>query len=160
VNATCTTAAAVGTASRPVAAGTAARRTLAAVVAVVAAGLLGLAGWLTPAGAGLGTHEQFGLPPCGWIVMIDLPCPTCGMTTAFAHAADGRMVRAFAVQPFGAALAVATAAAALLGLYVALTGSAIASVLGRLWSPRLLWAITGFALAAWAWKILVYRGWL
>src|SRR5690606_33691507 len=52
-------------------------------------GVLGLAPWLTPAAAGHGTHGQLGLPPCGWVLAMGRPCPSCGMTTAFAHAADG-----------------------------------------------------------------------
>ncbi len=64
---------------------TALRRVVGAGVAVGAVSLLGVAAWLDPSPEGLGTHSQLSLPPCGWILTMDLPCPTCGMTTAFAH---------------------------------------------------------------------------
>ncbi|NBO19844.1 MAG: DUF2752 domain-containing protein, partial [Proteobacteria bacterium] len=41
--------------------------------------------WLTPDARGLGTHEQLGLPPCGFYLWYGLPCPSCGMTTSWPH---------------------------------------------------------------------------
>ena len=48
---------------------------------------LGIARALTPAPAGFGTHEQLGLPPCAFLHWTGFPCPSCGLTTCFAHAA-------------------------------------------------------------------------
>jgi hypothetical protein len=44
------------------------------------------------------------------LIQTGLPCPTCGMTTAFAHTVRGQWGRAFWVQPAGFALALATIA--------------------------------------------------
>ena len=65
--------------------------------------VLGLAGLkLSPDPSGLGTHQQLGLPPCGFIAMSGgYPCPSCGYTTTFTLAAHGRLIDAFANQPFG-----------------------------------------------------------
>ncbi len=52
-------------------------------------GVLGVAAWLTPNPAHYGTHQQLGLPPCTFAVIAHKPCPTCGMTTAFAHVMHG-----------------------------------------------------------------------
>lgn len=135
------------------------RRLIGGAVALPAAGILGIAAYLEPSPAGLGTHSQLvNLPPCGWIVTMDLPCPTCGMTTAFAHAAEGQLLAAFLTQPLGGVLAVVTAMVLLVGSYVALTGTPIAGLFGRLWSPGAAWAIGGFAAAAWIYKILSYKG--
>ena len=65
---------------------------------------------LTPNPHGHGTHTQLHLPSCPWPQTVGGPCPTCGMTTAFAFAADGRFLRSFLTQPCGFALALMTAA--------------------------------------------------
>jgi len=142
----------------PVAASsTAPRRLVGAGVAVGAASLLGVAAWLDPSPQGLGTHSQLRLPPCGWILTMDLPCPTCGMTTAFAHAADGNLVGSFVAQPMGAALAVATAIALLLGTYTVATGSRVAALFGRLCNRRAAWLLGTAFVAAWVYKIIAYK---
>ncbi len=131
---------------------------MAAVVAMAAATILGLAAYLEPSPTGLGTHTQLAMPTCGWIVTMDLPCPTCGMTTAFAHAANGNPVAALGAQPMGAALALVTAMALLVAGYVAVTGSVVGSIFGRLWSGRTAWILAVAVTAAWAYKVLVYKG--
>ena len=136
---------------------TAVRRGVGAGVAVGAAGLLGVAAWLDPSPEGLGTHSQLSLPPCGWILTMDLPCPTCGMTTSFAHAADGNLVGSFIAQPMGALLAVATAIALLVGTYTVATGSRVAALFGRLLGRRAAWLFGTAFVAAWVYKIVAYK---
>ena len=145
-------------AGRPASASTAFRRIAGALVAFGAAVILGLAAYLTPAEAGLGTHEQLNLPACAWVTLMDVPCPTCGMTTAFAHAANGDLLAAGLTQPLGLLLALGTAMALLLGTYVALTGSPIAGMLGRYFTARTAWLLAALALAAWLYKVLSHRG--
>jgi hypothetical protein len=135
------------------------RRAIAAVVAIGAACVLGLAAWLTPSPTGLGTHSiEMNLPACGWITLMDLPCPTCGMTTSFAHAANGNLLRSFLTQPMGCLLAIATAVALLAGLYIATTGSRLGILFTRLWGRRTGWWIAGVAVFAWGFKVLSYKG--
>jgi hypothetical protein len=52
-------------------------------------GLLAIAAALRPSPMGYGTHEQLGLPPCTFLTLFGRPCPTCGMTTAWAHLVRG-----------------------------------------------------------------------
>src|SRR5512145_2822585 len=136
----------------------AARRASGAAVAGAASAVLGVAAWLEPAPAGLGTHTQAGLPGCGWVTFMDLPCPTCGMTTAFAHAANGDLAASLAAQPFGAVLAVATAAALLVGTWVAVSGACLTPLVARLAGRRSAVAVVAGILAAWVYKILSYKG--
>jgi hypothetical protein len=75
-------------------------------------GLLATAAWLTPNPRGMGTHQQLGLPPCTIVAWYGVPCPSCGMTTAWAHLLRG--------QPIAAARA--NAGGALLGLLAAVCG--------------------------------------
>lgn len=133
------------------------RRVIGGAVALGSTTLLGLAAWLEPASAGLGTHSQLNLPPCGWILTMDLPCPTCGMTTAFAKAADGNLIGAFAAQPMGAALAVGAAMALITGAWTAATGSRVAWLFGRLLTRRTAWLLGVAFGAAWVYKIIAYR---
>lgn len=139
----------------PAAAGS--RRFLGAAVAAAALCLLGVAAWLRPSPTGVGTHLQLGLMQCGWVIAFGKPCPTCGMTTAVAHAAHGHFPAAVIAQPMGAALALAASAAFWIGLHVALTGSSLGRVCGNLLRPRVLWLLAGAAGAAWAYKLLVWR---
>ena len=74
--------------------------------------VLGVAAWLHADPRGVSTHEQLGLPGCTFLQTTGMPCFTCGMTTAFTHAAHGHLLAALYTQPGGAVLAVLTAAAA------------------------------------------------
>jgi hypothetical protein len=73
------------------------------------ASVFGLAAWLKPDASGLGTHTELGLPPCGFYVVFHKPCPSCGMTTAFAWMMHGHPLKALKTQPAGVAVFLAAA---------------------------------------------------
>ncbi len=135
-------------------------RWAAAILALGCAAILGVAMWLTPSPAGIGTHQQLGLAPCGWATGMNMPCPSCGMTTAFTYAAHGSLLNSFLVQPMGAILALATATVLVVSTYVALTGSMVGHALSSRISPRFLLVFGLVALLAWGYKILLHRGYL
>jgi uncharacterized membrane protein len=69
-------------------------------------GLIASAGLITarllqPSPHGVGTHEQLGLPPCVFLHLTGIPCPGCGLTTSFAHAARLQFYESVITQPFG-----------------------------------------------------------
>ena len=68
-------------------------------------GLLTLARALPPNPSGFGTHRALGLPPCTALHYFGIPCPTCGMTTAWAHLLRGDLPQAWACNPGGVCLA-------------------------------------------------------
>lgn len=111
-----------------------------------------------PSGAGFGSHTQLGIAKCSWPTTWGIPCPTCGMTTAFAHTMRGQWGAAIRVQPMGWLLAV--------WVVGGMCFSATACLTGRTWrinwyrvSPVFVAAIVvGLGLAAWGYKILVMRG--
>src|SRR5215213_5852775 len=37
----------------------------------------------------MASHQSLGMPPCRFKDMTGLPCPSCGMTTSFAHLVKG-----------------------------------------------------------------------
>lgn len=126
----------------------------------IAAGLFAVlltAAWLTPAPGGHATHTQLGLPECGWVMKFGKPCPTCGMTTAFAWAAHGDFVRSFLAQPFAAVLVVVSAAGFWGAVHVAATGSRIGDAFAAALRPRLLWVLAATVLAAWAYKFVTWN---
>lgn len=141
-----------------VSSGRTSRQIVGLVVFLGCAAILSLGAYLTPASEGLGTHEQLNMPPCGWIMLMDLPCPTCGMTTAVTHAAHGNLVTSFTTQPMGFLFALATTMGLFIGGYTAATGSRVGVVLGSMWTRRFTWTLIGLVLAAWIYKIASHKG--
>jgi hypothetical protein len=80
-------------------------RRLVGLSAIGLLALLAVAAWLEPDPQGLGTHQQLGLPPCTFRTLFGLPCPTCGMTTAWAHLVRGELGGALRANAAGALLA-------------------------------------------------------
>lgn len=111
---------------------------------------------LHPSGAGHGTHTQLGMPECGWVVAFNKPCPTCGMTTAFSHAAHGQFAAALTDQPMGTLLAVFTASVFWGGLHVGVTGCRLDRLVRVVLSPRMLWFVAALAMGAWGYKLLTW----
>ena len=64
-----------------------------------------IARWLDPDPSGRGTHRQLGLPVCHFYWVTGTPCPTCGMTTAFAWFVRGGFDQSFRANPAGLFLA-------------------------------------------------------
>ncbi|MCK6476501.1 MAG: DUF2752 domain-containing protein [Phycisphaerales bacterium] len=130
-------------------------RILAGLVAVLLLGWLVLGSALAPDGSGIGTHRQLGLPPCGWILAFSKPCPTCGMTTAFANAAHGRLGASLAAQPFGTLVAVGAAIGFWTCLHAACTGVSTGRVYAFLLRPAWVWTALALLAASWGYKLAV-----
>lgn len=135
-----------------------ASRAVAGLVLVACSSFLLVAAGLDPNPAGIGTHCQLGMAPCGFVEQAGLPCATCGMTTAVALAADGRLIDAVRVQPAGATLAVVAAAVALLAAWSLLSGMRLTPVWDALWNLRSFVAASVLVLGAWLYKIAAYHG--
>jgi hypothetical protein len=120
-----------------------------ALLALGLVGLLGLSRRLEPDPRGFGTHLQLGLAPCVFREAAGYPCPTCGVTTAFAWFARGQFGPAWRANPGGLALA-----AACLALVPWLAGSAAR---GNPWPTRSAQGpLAGLLLAIAAWTVLAW----
>lgn len=101
--------------------------------------LLAVARTLSPVAAGLGTHQQLGLPPCSMQVLLAMRCPACGMTTSWSHWTRGHWWAAAQANVGGCALAFVAVAVVIVAARVTWTGrsprSRTLTVLG--------WAIVG-----------------
>lgn len=116
---------------------------------------LGVAVWLRPDERGFGTHQQLGLSPCGMLLLSGYPCPTCGMTTSFAHTVRGQWVRAAHAQPGGFALALACAGFALVALRSVFTGRVPMRLLLWLTPMRIVVILLVLLFGGWIYKLLV-----
>ena len=126
----------------------------AAVAVAGCLGFLGIARALEPEARGYGTHRALGISPCSVPLVTGYPCPTCGMTTAFAHAVRGEWIRAFNAQPAGWALCVAVMAVAGLALSVLITGKTWRVNWYRVSPVWTTLALVGLLLGGWGYKIV------
>jgi hypothetical protein len=129
-------------------------RLIAVGVFVGSMAILGVARWIDPDTKGVGTHRQLGLRPCGFLITTGLPCPTCGMTTAFANTVRGRLWRAAQAQPAGTLLALLTAALACLALVVMITGRRLEINWYRINPMHVLIGGIAVFLGSWIFKIV------
>jgi len=114
---------------------------------------LGVATRLQPSASGLGTHQQLGLPPCTLRLIWGMRCPSCGMTTSWAHAVRGQWSEGFNANVGGMLLA--------LGDGIAIAVMSAATWWGRwphrgwlvaaAWGMVLIWTIL---IAQWACRLL------
>lgn len=130
------------------------QRLIAAAVAIVCLTILTLAGFLKPDPQGLGTHTQLNINACGFYERSGYPCPTCGMTTAFALTVRARIYEALLAQPAGTLAALATMFTAAVAGYIACAARQVN------WLSRINWTITLIIAAtccgvAWAWLCLL-----
>jgi len=130
-------------------------RAQAAGVLAVSLGVLAVAVWLKPDPAGFGTHEQLGLAPCSMLVLTGYPCPTCGMTTAFACTVRGQWGAAIAAQPGGFVLALGTMTAGVLAAVVLVRGRGWRGPWHRVSPTFAILAVTVLMLLGWGVKIVI-----
>jgi hypothetical protein len=126
--------------------------------------VLALAAWLTPDPAGVGTHRQIpflgpghSIPPCGFLEVTGIPCPSCGYTTTFALAMHAQFWTAIKNQPMGFLVWIG---------FCTMLPVSLASALGGV-SPlratdhwRWKWLLVGFVslwLLGWIYKIGMLR---
>ena len=118
------------------------------------AGVLALGAYLRPDPRGFGTHTQLGTGPCGMLIMTGYPCPTCGMTTAFAHTVRGQWLRAFWAQPAGFVLAVGTIVATGVAAWTLVRGRWPRVQIPALSPYRLFAGLLVLLLGSWVFKIV------
>jgi hypothetical protein len=124
-----------------------------AVLGLAAILLLSL--WFKPDPRGLGTHEQLWLRPCSSYALTGLPCPFCGMTTAFAHMARGEIRDAALAQPAGALGFIACVALLPIAIGAAISGKNAIGAATKLPWGKLSWIFGVMMAASWLFKIAV-----
>ena len=123
-------------------------------VTAAAAFVVCVSAWLAPSPTGVGTHCQLGMPPCAFHLATGLPCPSCGMTTAFAHMARLNIVAALDAQPFGTALSILVVAAGVAALYCAVFNRSLLGIASRIFTKRTAVIIILVFLLTWAFQVI------
>jgi len=129
-------------------------RIVLAALALAAWAIVLVAMVLVPSPSGLGTHEQLGLQPCAFHRITGRPCPGCGMTTAFAAMAHGRVLDALKAQPFGAVVFVLVLVAGLVLGAAAVSGRSVKPMLYSQKAPLVIYGLVILWLLGWGFKTL------
>lgn len=125
------------------------RRLLWAALSCAAFAVLAIARTLHPDPSLLGTHVQLGLPPCAFLTLIGLPCPTCGLTTAFAHMARLEITMAARAHWLGPLLFAMDVAAIPLCAFAGTRALPFTTVIKRLRLVRVAAIIAAAATVGW-----------
>lgn len=129
-------------------------RILSLMTGMLLLALLVIARGLTPSPSGFGTHQQLGLPPCTAIVLLNIPCPACGMTTSWSHTLRGNLVAAAQSNAGGMLLALIAMAFLPASCYFFLRGKASTDGWFSLVLAICLVAALGVSLVQWVIRLL------
>lgn len=122
-------------------------------VGLCCAATLAVGAWLRPDPRGYGTHEGLGMPPCSFMLNTELPCPTCGMTTAFSCLLHGHPVDSFMAQPAGLGLCIGTIILMLVAFHAAARGYMVHPNWNRLGPVRVAIGFGLLIAGGWAFKV-------
>ena len=131
-------------------------RAIALAISLACLAVLLVAAKLNPSRTGVGSHRQLGLQECQFEVQTGLPCPTCGMTTSFAHFVRGQIPASLWVQPMGTVLALFTTMAFWAALYIAITARPAHRLLNLIPARYYFIPLLALLVLAWAWKIWIH----
>ena len=119
--------------------------------------VLTIARVVSPSPNGFGTHQQLGLPPCFFHKLTGIPCPTCGMTTSFAHTVRLHFYEAFITQPFGMLACVLMALLIPLSFVLMQRRVSWMKLITARGSDAVMYALLALFLAGWVYKIWAMR---
>jgi Protein of unknown function (DUF2752) len=126
-----------------------------------ACAILAIAAWLKPAAIGYGTHMQLGLPPCNFLRLTHLPCPTCGMTTCFAWAIRLQFRKAFLANPFGILVFLGTVSLIPTAMVLLWRGIsfqiALRGITNHAWFNKAIYASTVLLALSWVFKLAEFQ---
>jgi hypothetical protein len=119
--------------------------------------MLVIARLLQPSSRGVGTHEQLGLPPCPFLYLTGIPCPSCGLTTSFAYAARLEFFSSLIAQPFGLIIFFLTIFAIPLSLFLSRRRITWSELMQARIVNRLIYVAIALYALSWFYKIIAWR---
>ena len=120
---------------------------------VAASLVLAVARWLKPALIGYGTHTQLGLPPCNFLLLTHLPCPSCGLTTSFAWAIRLQFGKAFSANPFGILAFLGTVSLIPTSIFLLWRRISFRRITENAHFTKAVYAATALYFVSWAYKL-------
>jgi uncharacterized protein DUF2752 len=126
-------------------------------VTFVSALTIVIARLLHPSPRGVGTHEQLGLPPCPFLLLTGIPCPSCGLTTSFAFAAKLDFLSSLTIQPFGLIAFCLTFLAIPISIFLIRRRISWHELMPRPNFDRLIYLMIAFYILSWFYKIIIWR---
>ena len=124
---------------------------------VSACAVLAVAAWLQPAASGYGTHTQLGLPPCNFLRLTHLPCPSCGLTTCFAWAVRLQFRKAFFANPFGIFAFAATVSAIPTAIVLLWRQISFRRITESAHFPKAMYTASALYLLSWIFKLAEFH---
>lgn len=129
-------------------------RVLLAAWSLLLFGGFALAAGLEPDPRGYGTHQSLGLPPCSFKTIFGMRCPSCGMTTSFAHFTKGHVIEAARANLAGLLLAMLCAVQIPWCWTSIVRGELFGVVRPDAWLVWLLVALSGTCLLQWGVRLI------
>jgi hypothetical protein len=130
-------------------------RLLLAMLGLGLSGLLAVAVYLQPdRQRHYGTHEQLGLPPCTFYYLFGVPCPTCGMTTSWAHLVRGEVLSSLYANAGGTMLGALAMLAVPWSLATAIRGRPLARMPRGGLSAAICTGILAVVLLQWGCRLI------
>jgi hypothetical protein len=118
----------------------------------------GTAASLEPDPRGFGTHQRLGLPPCSILELFGVPCPSCGMTTSFAHFVRGQWPSSLRANSAGFLLALTCAVQIPWGLASVRRGRLYYVERPEWWALGTLVSLSALSLLQWLVRLSETRG--
>ena len=115
--------------------------------------LLAIAVVLQPDRSGFGTHRQLGMPRCTFLVIFGYRCPSCGMTTSWAHLVRGELTAAMVANAGGTLLAVLAMMAGLWSVVTAVRGRYLVGLPGRGAVVTVFVVVVLVTVVQWVWRL-------
>jgi Protein of unknown function (DUF2752) len=127
------------------------------ITPLISAAILVIARLLQPSSRGVGTHEQMGLPPCPFLYLTGIPCPSCGLTTSFAYAARFEFFSSLITQPFGLIIFFLTIFAIPLSIFLSRRRITWYELMHARIVNKLIYVAVALYVLSWFYKITVWR---
>lgn len=124
-------------------------------IPVVSSAAILLGRMVTPSPDGVGTHQQLGLPACLMLTLTGIPCPSCGLTTSFSHAAHLDFSQAMHVQPFGLLIFIMMAASIPISILIMTRQKPFSHLLFSRSANLIMYGLLSLYIVSWIYKIIL-----